>query len=227
MIEMLPLAAPEVVGENVTVTWADCPALMVLGVVIPLIPKALPVTVIMDTVRSAEPVLFNVRFTELFSPLDTVPKSMEAGVTDNCGGAAFTPVADRFATTGELFPSPATVSVPVRFPAAVGSTATVIVPDCPAASAIGKLAPVKLNWVFENVAWVMFTGTVPEFETETDCIVCLPTETLPKLIVAGFSWNKAWAVCFPVLVVIAAQPLKKIKGMSAIATKTEYSNVNL
>ena len=84
-IEMLPLTAPVAVGENVTVTCADCPALMVFGVVIPLIPKALPVTVIIDTVRSADPALFNTRFAELFCPFDTVPKSMEDGATDNCG----------------------------------------------------------------------------------------------------------------------------------------------
>jgi len=85
MIERLPLAAPAVVGENVTVSGADCPALIVFGVVIPVIPKALPVTVIMDTIRSLEPALFNIRFAVPFRPFDTAPKSMEAGVTDNCG----------------------------------------------------------------------------------------------------------------------------------------------
>ena len=84
-IETLPLAAPEVVGENVTVACTDCPAPMVFGVVIALIPKALPVTVIMDTVRSADAALFNVRLAVLFRLFDTVPKSMEAGVTDSCG----------------------------------------------------------------------------------------------------------------------------------------------
>ncbi len=83
--ERLPLVAPAVVGENVTATGADCPALMIFGVVIPLIPKALPVTVIMDTVRSPEPALFSSRFAVPFRPFDTVPKSMAAGVTDNCG----------------------------------------------------------------------------------------------------------------------------------------------
>lgn len=82
---MLPLAAPAVVGENVIVACADCPALMVLGVVIPLIPNAVPVMVIIDRVKSAEPRLFKTRFAVPFSPFDTVPKSIEVGVTDNCG----------------------------------------------------------------------------------------------------------------------------------------------
>ena len=220
MIEMLPLAAPAVVGENVTVSGADCPALMVFGVVIPVIPKALPVTVIMDTVRSLEPALFSSRFAVPFRPFDTAPKSMEAGVTDNCGRPAPTPVAERFATTGELFPSPVTVNVAVTFPAAAGFTATVIVPDCPTARAMGKLVPIKLNCVFETVACVMCTATVPEFETETARVVCLPTETLPKLMAFGFNWKSAWAASFPVLLAIPAQPLKKTRGIRAIRSKT-------
>jgi hypothetical protein len=68
---------------------------------------------------------------------------------------------------GELFPSLVTVNVPVTFPAAAGFTATVIVPDCPTARAMGKLVPIKLNCVFETVACVMWIATVPEFETET------------------------------------------------------------
>jgi hypothetical protein len=223
-IEMLPLTAPLVAGENVAVTWADCPALMVFGVVIPLIPKALPLTVIMDTVRSADPTLFSVRLAVLFSPFDKVPKSIEAGETDNCG-EPLTAVAERLATTGELLRSPVTVNVPVTFPADVGFTATVIVPDCPTARDIGKLVPAKLNCVFEKAACVMLTATVPEFETETACVAGFPTETLPKLRALGFSWKSAWVACFPGPVTIPAQPLKEIRAIRATATKTACSNV--
>ena len=207
-IEMLPLTAPLVAGENVAVTWADCPALMVFGVVIPLIPKALPLTVIMDTVRSADPTLFSVRLAVLFSPFDKVPKSIEAGETDNCG-EPLTAVAERLATTGELLRSPVTVNVPVTFPADVGFTATVIVPDCPTARDIGKLVPAKLNCVFEKAA----------------CVAGFPTETLPKLRALGFSWKSAWVACFPGPVTIPAQPLKEIRAIRATATKTACSNV--
>lgn len=120
---------------------------------IPLIANALPVTVTIDTAKSADPVLLKTRFEVLFNPVDTVPQLMEAGATDNCGcDVPLTAVADRFATTGELPPSPATVSVPVIAPAAVGFTATVIVPDCPTASAMGKFMPDRLNWELEKVA---------------------------------------------------------------------------
>ena len=223
-IEMLPFTAPLVVGENVAVTSADCPALMVFGVVIPVIPKALPLTVIMDTVRSADPTLFSARLAVPFSPFDKVPKSIEVGVTDNCG-EALTALAERLATTGELFPSPVTVNVPVTFPADVGFTATVIVPDCPTARDIGKLVPVKLNCVFEKAACVMLTATVPEFETETACVVGFPTETLPKLTALGFSWKSAWVAGFPGPFTIPAQPLKPVRAITAIATKTGCSDV--
>jgi len=58
---------------------------MVFGVVIPLMPNAVPVSVIIEMVKSAEPRLFKARFAVPFSPFDTVPKSIEVGVTDNCG----------------------------------------------------------------------------------------------------------------------------------------------
>ena len=174
-----------------TVACRDCPALMVFGVVIPLIPNALPVRVIIDTVKSAEPRLFKTRFAVPFSPFDTVPKSIEVGATDNCGWVVVTAVARRLATTGGLPASAATVRVPVTFPGAAGSTATPNVPDCPTPSAMGKLAPARLNCVLEKVACVILIATVPAFETETVCAVGLPTDTLPKLIAVGFSWKRA------------------------------------
>ena len=84
-ILILPVALPTVVGEKVTTAWADCPALIVVGVVIPLIVNAAPVTVIMDTVRSAVPLFVSVRFDVAFKPSDRVPKLILVGLTANCG----------------------------------------------------------------------------------------------------------------------------------------------
>lgn len=80
-----------------------------------------------------------------------------------------------------------TVIVPVIVPAVVGVTATVILPDCPAGSAIGKVTPERLNCEFESVACVIFTETVPVFATVTVCVVFLPTVTVPKLMLLGLS----------------------------------------
>jgi hypothetical protein len=60
---------------------------------------------------------------------------------------------------------------------------------------MGKVVPERLNWEFENVACVIFTATVPVFETETLCVVFFPTATVPKLTFVGFSWNSAAIVC--------------------------------
>ena len=182
----LPVTLPDVVGENVTVACADCPALMVFGVVIPLIPNSAPLIVMTDTVKSADPALLSVRVALPWSPVDTVPKLIETGLTDICG-AAFTPVADRFTTTGELPPSPETVIVPVRPAAEVGVTLTEKLLDCPAPNANGKLAPDALNWVLENVGCAMLTDTDPTFEMVTVWLACLPTFTFPKLMLVIFS----------------------------------------
>lgn len=88
---------------------------------------------------------------------------------------------------GVLPLSPVTVIVPVTFPAAAGVTARVRVPDCPAGSAIGSAVPERLNCEFEKVAWVILTETVPVFETETLCVLFLPTVTVPKFTLVGFS----------------------------------------
>lgn len=129
VMAILPVTAPVVVGAKVTTACALCPAPMVLGVVIPLIVNSDPVTAITDTVRFPDPVLFNVRLAVPVSPFDTAPKAMEAGATDNCGCEAATAVAERFTTAGELPLSPVTVMVPLIVPAAVGFTATEMLPD--------------------------------------------------------------------------------------------------
>ena len=145
VMAILPVAAPATVGEKVTVACADWPALILFGVVTPLIPTSLPVKVIRETVKSADPALLSVRLALPLSPLESVPKLIEAGDTDNCGCDAATAVADRLATTGELPPSPLTVNVPEIFPAADGVTLTEKFPDCPAGSAMGKVTPERLN----------------------------------------------------------------------------------
>jgi CDP-diglyceride synthetase len=110
-----------------------------------------------------------------------------------------------------LPPSPATVKVPETLPAVLGVTATDRFPDCPTASAIGSVVPERANCALENVACVMFTETVPVFVTETFCIVFLPTETVPKLTLVGFSWNSAATACCACLT-MPAHPLSSVSA---------------
>ena len=81
----LPLAVPADVGEKVTVACTDWPALIVTGVAIPVIPNSLPVRVIRDTVKGADPVLLSTRLAFPVCPLEIVPNPIDAGDADNCG----------------------------------------------------------------------------------------------------------------------------------------------
>jgi hypothetical protein len=117
---------------------------MVAGVVIPLTVKSAPVNISTEIVRLDVPVLLKTRLLVLFDPTDTVPKLIDDWLRDNCD-CAVTAVAERFATTRGLPPSPSAVSVPVKVPAAVGFTATVKLPVWPAASAIGVVIPATVK----------------------------------------------------------------------------------
>ena len=144
VIVKLPDTAPAMAGLNVKVTGAFCPAMMVFGVVIPLIPKSVPESVRTETVKSAVPVFEMVRVDVPVEPTETLPKLTALELRLNCG-CGFAAVADRFTTAGELPPSPCNVNVPVTLPVAVGSTKMEKVPACPVASAMGRVIPERLN----------------------------------------------------------------------------------
>ena len=95
-------------------------------------------------VREAVPELVTVNDWDAVCPSTTLPKSMLAGLTDNCGWL-LTAVAERLTTPGVLPESPVAVNVPERFPAALGFTATVKLAAWPTASGMGVLIPVMLN----------------------------------------------------------------------------------
>ena len=163
---------------------------MVFGVVIPLTPNSAPVKEITETVRSAVPTFEIVSVELLAEPIATVPSCSEELLREICG-AGLNAVADRFTVTGELPLSPCAVMVPVTVPAVVGVTATVMFADWPVARAIGNTAPGNENCEFEMLTWVMETLVLPVLVTATVCVVCLPTPTFPKLMLAGLRWNAA------------------------------------
>lgn len=85
VMAMLPLALPAIVGANVTVVDRDCPAGMVLGVVIPLMVNSAPLSVITDTVKSDPPVFDSPRLSVLLLPTETLPKFKAVPLTASCG----------------------------------------------------------------------------------------------------------------------------------------------
>jgi hypothetical protein len=98
-----------------------------------------------------------------------------------------TAVAERLTTVGVVPLLPWTVSVPDTVPAVAGVTATVKLPDWPAASDIGNDIPGRLNCGLESDACVMDTAVFPVFETATVCVVCFPTPTFPKFRLVGLT----------------------------------------
>ena len=168
---------------------ADWPAVIVFGVATPLSLNSAPVNVIKEIVRSAVPVFEMVKFAFPVEPSVTVPNWTELLLREICGAGA-TAVAARF-TTCELPSLLWAVIVPVTLPAVVGVTATVKFVDCPVARDIGNVAPGKLNCELETVAWVIETAVLPVFAMAIVWVVCLPTPTLPKFTLVGFSWKAA------------------------------------
>ena len=223
VIERLPVTLPAAVGLNVTVTFADCPAAIVAGVVMPLMAKSAPVRVRTEIVKLLAPVLDNTRVVVPFVPVETLPKSIEAGLTDNCGPpVALTAVAERLTSTGVLPLSPETVNVPVRFPAAVGVTPTLKLADWLGANAIGMVIPLTENCALETCAEVMFMDALPVFDTVIAWVACLPTVTLPKLTLAGLSWKDSvvWPEVF--FAVTPAQPCSQSNAGIAKATTASF-----
>lgn len=117
----LPVALPAAGGEKVTATWADCPVVRVVGVVIPLTLKSVPARASREIFRFAAPVLVSTKLFVAFKPVDTLPKFRAAEFSDSCG-CEVTPVADKSITTGVLSPSACAVSIAVNAPAVVGFT---------------------------------------------------------------------------------------------------------
>ena len=219
VIVSVPDVDPLDVGWNDSESSTDCPALMVLGVVIPPTPKSEPVTESIETVKSELPAFEIVRLALPVDPTLTVPNCTEVLLREICGPAV-TAVAVRFTVCGELPSLPWTVIVPVTFPAAVGETATVRLLAWPVAIAIGNAAPDRLNCGLEKVACVMEIEVLPVLVTDTTWMPCFPTPTFPKFTLLGLSWKTAWSV---VLVALTSpeQPLRKPTKQRDARTRSE------
>jgi hypothetical protein len=75
--------------------------------------------------------------------------------------------------------------LPVALPATVGENLAVNEALLPAVIVIGMLAPLMLNPAPEGVAWVTVNAAFPGFVRVTVCVPLLPTDTLPKVTLAG------------------------------------------
>ena len=74
---------------------------------------------------------------------------------------------------------------PASLPTAGGENFAVNDVLLPALIVIGMLAPLMLNPVPDGNAWVTVNAAFPGFVSVTVCDAVLPTDTLPKVTLAG------------------------------------------
>src|SRR5579859_247365 len=84
-----PVALPAVLGEKTILKLVPCPAATFAGTVSPEMLKPAPVTVALEIVASAAPVLSTVIICELLVPWPTLGKLALPGVADSCAWGRF------------------------------------------------------------------------------------------------------------------------------------------
>jgi hypothetical protein len=184
-----PVTAPAAEGAKLTVKVDVPPAAIVKGVERPESPKPVPVNAALLIVRLADPGFEIVTVCVLVTPVVTLPKLTEAGVTEICD---CTPVPLNAMVAGELLALLVTVTPPLKLPLAVGANATLKEVDWPALSVMGD-SPLTVNPVPVTLSFDSDTLPVPVFVRVTVFVVLVPAATLPKLNEVGEA--ESWRVC--------------------------------
>jgi hypothetical protein len=132
------------------------------------------------------PVLVNVTFWEELFPTSTLPNARLVGDTLNRSVGVAVAEPDRL-TVGGVFGALLTrVSVPVKVPTPVGANRIVRLADCPAPTAIGKVAPETLKPLLPvTLAAVTDKLVPPLFEIVTVCVEVVLATMLPKTRLVG------------------------------------------
>jgi hypothetical protein len=189
-VELDPLAvtvsAPDSVevdvGLNVAVTLALFPAATVAGRVKPESVIPFPVTLTFEIVALALPefVIFTVCVAVV--PIATLPKLIESGES---ASELATPCPFSGIVVGESSALLVIVTAPVEAPLDAALNDTFTCSDFPAANVAGVDIPDTVNPAPETEIFVMLADSVPSFVTVNVCVSPDPTDTLPKLSVAG------------------------------------------
>ena len=176
----VPVIAPETVGVNVTLRVRLELGFSVTGSVVPLNANG-PETVMLLIAVDVVLLLFvSVTFCLLLVlPTASVPRFRDEGLAESCPVCAV-PVPLRATTVGDVGALLTKDKLPVTLPEAEGTKSTVIVPDPPAATVIGRDSPTVAKPARVMFAALMERAVLPGFETVSDCFPLLPTLTLPN-----------------------------------------------
>ena len=176
-----PVTAPAVVGAKLTVKLDVPPAAIVKGVESPVSPKPVPDSAALLIVRMPDPGFETVTVCVLVTPVVTLPKLTEAGVTEICD---CTPVPLSAMLAGELVALLITDTAPLKLPLAVGANATLNEVDCPALSVTGD-SPLAVKPLPVTLSFDSETLPVPVFVNVTVFVALVPAAMLPKLNEVG------------------------------------------
>jgi hypothetical protein len=185
-IEMLPVVAPAAVGVKIAENDALLPALIVIGMLAPLMLNPAPEGEALVIVNVAVPAFVSVTVCVPLLPTDTLPNATLAGLIVSCGCVAV-PDPDKAIESGEPGALLAIEIPPVVLPAAVGENFAVNEVLCPAFSVSGVARPAMLNPVPDALPAEIATLAVPEFVKVTLTDPLAPTSMLPKLMLVGFA----------------------------------------
>jgi hypothetical protein len=165
----LPVAAPEVVGLNWTLSVSACFGLSVIGKLAPETVNPVPLMAAAVTFTGAAPVEARVTDWVAEEPTVTLPKLKLPGLTESVGVVSVVPVPLRPIAAAELTDELLLMaSLPVTTPAVVGLNCTVSVTVCFGFKVTGKLAPETAKPAPLMVAAVTCTGAVPVEARVTD-----------------------------------------------------------
>jgi hypothetical protein len=185
VITSFPLVAPETVGANVTLRGRLELGFSVSGGVNPVNANG-PETETALIMIAVELLLFvNVTFCLLLVlPTASLPKFKDVGLAESCTVWA-APVPLKAIPVGDVGALLASDKLPVTLPEAEGAKSTVIVPEPPTATVIGRDNPPVPKPAPVVFAAVMERAALPVFETVSDCLPLLPTLTLPNARLLG------------------------------------------
>ena len=199
-----PVTVSAAFGANVRLRVAVCPAVKVIGVVMPLAVTSLALRVTWEMLTAELPALVIVTLFALELPALTFPKPKLVGVAVILTEAAV-PAPLNATEFGEFGALLATSTLPVRLPAVVGANKTLNVALCPEAIVAGVFSPLALKPAPETVNCDTVRLAVPVFVIVKTCDLVWPSTTLPKLKVAGETLSPA-AAPVPVKLIVSGDP---------------------
>ena len=182
----VPEKLPVVVGAKTTLKEVDCPAESVRGSARPLRLNPPPVRLSWESDTPELPVLVRVTTCVALVPVLVLAKATVEGDALSWRTGEM-PVPERATTNGELGELFTSVRLPERLPAEAGAKLTANEDVPPGGTESGSARPERLKPAPDKSAWVRLRLAVPGLLTARVCDPVVPTDTLPKLVLAGIT----------------------------------------